>query len=134
MKRRNAILLGLAFLLMVAGYVAWCWRAFYLPTPVRYADAPSEEVIGVIKRWQKESPLGDPVSFDLTLAFHLLVQPWRHSRQTMEARLARTESGEMVCEIWGYAYGGCGMGPIPYLKRDGYIKSDGKWMYVTHLP
>ena len=36
MKRRNAILLGLAFLLMAGGYIAWCWGPFYLPPKVTY--------------------------------------------------------------------------------------------------
>jgi hypothetical protein len=135
MKRRNAFLLGSAFLLVLAGYVAWCWRAFYLSPPVHYANAPSEEVIGLIKRWQKESPLGAPVSFHLQNAIHMLAKPsLRHYWVPMEARLARAESGEMMCEIWSFGSVGCGMDSNRYYRRDGYIKRNGKWMYETHLP
>ena len=127
MKRRNAILLGSVFLLITAGYVAWCWRPFYSPRPVRYTDAPSEEVKALVERWQSESQFGMPYSFDRDIAIRLLANPWRPYRQPMEVQLARTESGEMMCEI-SNGGGSC------IMAGDRYIKRDGKWMNETDLP
>lgn len=127
MKRRNAILLGLAFLLMMAGYVAWCWRAFYLPTPVRYTDTPSEEVIGLIRRWQEERPLGAPISFDPEHAIWLLGKPWRPYRQPMEVQVTRLGSGDMECQIWSG-------GESCIISQDRYLKRNGKWINENDLP
>ena len=42
MKRHTAILLSGALLLGVGGYVAWCFRAFYVPPPIEFVGGRGE--------------------------------------------------------------------------------------------
>jgi len=120
MRKRNAILLGSAFLLTVAGYVAWCWRPFYMPTKARYPDGSSKEVVAVVNQWRGENRLGMPSRFDRQLALEMLRHPWRNYRGQAEVRVIHSVSGAM--EIYIITSEGC------FLSEDHYLKKNGKWI------
>jgi len=52
MRKRNAILLGSVFLLMLAGYVAWCWRPFYSQASIKYEHDVPREALDQVERWR----------------------------------------------------------------------------------
>jgi hypothetical protein len=77
MKRRNAILLGLAFLLVLAGYVAWCWRPFYSPPSIRYEPNVPKEAIVQVERWRLTKwKSSGPMPFSWKNAYYLLKDPY----------------------------------------------------------
>jgi len=76
MKRRNAILLGSAFLLMLAGYVGWCWQNFFLRPSFEYEKGLPQEGVKAIDQWRMESPSWEPAPISFRTAFDALSQPW----------------------------------------------------------
>ena len=101
MKRHNAIILGLAFLLMVAGYVAWCWRAFYLVPPfhynVRFADVPEARTL--VEQWRAGHTGWDRPQFDGKRAVRMLVRPWYDHRGSTIAFLDQHKEEGIVCRL-----------------------------------
>lgn len=97
MKRRNAMLLGLAFLLMVAGYVAWCWRPFYLRTPVR--PCLPDQQLALFEQWRVEHPDWDRSPFDGRMAVRMLIRPWYDYRGMVTANAIYNNGERMICQI-----------------------------------
>jgi len=101
MRKRSAILLGSAFLLMLAGYVAWCWRAFYLPTPfhynVRFSGVPEARIL--VEEWQAAHEGWDASRFDGKRAMRMLVRPWYDHRGSTIAFMDRHDGERIVCRL-----------------------------------
>ena len=101
MRRRNAILFGLVFLLMITGYIAWCWRAFYLPTKFGYQlsflKVPYAEAL--VKKWHTEHAGWDAPRFDGRLAVRMLIRPWYDYRGSTNAFLDHLGEGAIECRI-----------------------------------
>lgn len=83
MKKRNAIILGIGFLLIVAGYAAWCWRPFYLRPTLVYEDGVPPEAKKAVEQWFKDNPYGysEPFPFTLSNSTHRLAKPWLDNRK-----------------------------------------------------
>ena len=76
MRKSNAILLGLVFLLMTAGYLAWCWRPFYLERTFTYESNVPPDAIVAVKAWRKGIDYWDKLPFRYDMAVYLLGRPW----------------------------------------------------------
>lgn len=87
MRKRNAILLCLAFVLLMAGYVAWCWRGFYLRASFDYSAGVPEDARVILENWRKNDPHWEPVPFSSRLAVGWLIRPWASRRQVDVDRL-----------------------------------------------
>jgi hypothetical protein len=121
MKRRNAILLGLVFLLMVAGYLAWCWRGFHLPTKFSYhlgfVEAPQVETL--VENWHTEHAGWDAPRFDGRLALRMLILPWYDYRGSTTAFLDHRGDDRIECRIIA-----------PHARKMAvlwFVKVDGNW-------
>lgn len=97
MKRRNAILLGLVFLMMIAGYLAWCWRGFYLTTP--FKGYMRDEHLVLVQQWRAKNPGWDDVPFNGRLALRMLMRPWYDYRGVVVATISYNTGESMVCMI-----------------------------------
>jgi hypothetical protein len=75
MRKRNAILLGLGFLLTVVAYVAWCWRPYYQRVPLAYSEDIPPEVVVAVKEWRERDPRWGPEAFELGGAISRLGKP-----------------------------------------------------------
>jgi len=57
MKLRHAMILGLVFLLGVVGYVAWCWRGYYLRPSMTFSENLPPDAVAMIEEWHQQDPL-----------------------------------------------------------------------------
>jgi hypothetical protein len=117
MKRRNAILLGSVFLLVMAGYVAWCWRPFYSHIAIEYPRDIPPDAVAEIEKWRKEYPLWQPEPFELVFAIRLLANPWDYHR---EACVYRSKGREKKDVLVVSEKGAC-------LSDACFAQVDGKW-------
>jgi hypothetical protein len=60
MRKRNAIICGSAFLLVLAGYVAWCYQYAYLRRPFHYTGNIPPEVVRMAEQYRKTDPIFAP--------------------------------------------------------------------------
>jgi len=101
MKRCNAIILGIAFVLIMTGYVAWCWRAFYLVPLFRYntrfAGAPEARTL--VEKWRVEHEGWDQPRFDGKRALRMLIRPWYDHRGSTIAFMDRHDDERIVCRL-----------------------------------
>jgi len=93
--------LGLVFLLLVAGYVAWCWRAFYLVPPFHYnvgfVGAPQARAL--VEKWQAEHEGWDQPRFDEKRALRMLIRPWYDHRGSTIAFMDRNDEERIECRL-----------------------------------
>ncbi|MEK7951800.1 hypothetical protein [Luteolibacter soli] len=76
MKRRTAILLFGALLLSMSGYVAWCWRPFYVKPRLKFAGNMSPGSRRSAEEWRGASSYPAPLGFDWSEAWQNLQHPW----------------------------------------------------------
>ena len=116
MKRRNAILLGVAFVMLIVGYVAWCWRPFYLRPLFRYHDNVPPDAVAVIEDWRRNSPDWEPSEFEIRHALKRLGQPW-------EARYSFKVNVLFFSEENAIGIGD----PFECVMPYHFVKEDGRW-------
>ncbi len=116
MKRRKAMLLGLAFLLTVA----WCWRGFYLPARIIYdtsfIHAPQAKTMA--ERWQAEHKGWDDLQLHGMRALRMLRRPWYDYRGSTRVYLEEHNDDRIECRFYGRD---------EQLKILGWEKVDGTW-------
>ena len=120
MRKRNAIICGSAFLLVLAGYVAWCWRSYYLPIPVTYQNGASDDVVALVDKLRKEDPFWRPHPMNKDGAILMLMKPWLSFRGSIHVHVTQSSDGRMECHILG--------GQSDMLSSDRYVKENGKWI------
>ena len=114
MRRQKAIILGIGFLLISVGYVAWCWRPFYLRPTLIYDDNVPPAAKVAVEKLHKDQNLWGPSPFNLKYAIHLLGKPWKN---TMEYRVLCKPEWNLV---------NVKMMASPYVSTT-LIKEDGEW-------
>jgi len=80
MKRRNAIFLGSVFLMMLAGYVAWCWRGYYLRPSMTFSENLPPDAAAMMEGWHQQDPLWAPSPFSVMDAARRLSRPWEEEK------------------------------------------------------
>lgn len=115
MRKRNAILCGSVFLLVLAGYVAWCWRPFYLKQPIVFENDIPPEVVAAVKEWRETDPSWAPEKFRPREALSLLTNPRNGYYDTVTVRRERSDNSISVRE------------PSACFGRGYFAVRDGKW-------
>ena len=115
MKLRHATILGLVFLLGVAGYVAWCWRPFYLKQTIAFGEDIPPEVVAAVKEWRETDPSWGPEKFRPREALSLLTNPRDGYYDTVTVRRERADNSISVRE------------PSACFGRGYFAVRDGKW-------
>ena len=121
MKRRNAIVPGLVFLLMLAGYVAWCWRPLYLGRTFAYESSVPPDAIPVVEKWRKQQPSYRPRSFHVRTAIRLLGQPWKPPSKTRV--FFETNWDTVIVDSKSHPF-----------ARAAFKKVDGQWQLQPYIP
>ena len=82
MRKRNAIIVGSAFLLITAGYVAWCYQHSYMRRPFHYAANIPPEVVAMAEQYRKTDPglALDRAGWSLRDISYTLSNPYRPLR------------------------------------------------------
>ena len=76
MRKRTAILLFAFLLLGIGGYVAWCFRPFYLKPRLEFAGSVSPEARSAAKSWAKTSSYPPAREFEWEDGMEYLRYPW----------------------------------------------------------
>ena len=81
-KKRATILFG-SLLLLVAGYVTWCARPFYMKPPIntlKSAGNPADEAMmaNLINGWRRDTDRFSPAEFDPGVLWRGLLRPWQY--------------------------------------------------------
>ena len=76
MKRKRAITLLAGFVLLVAAYLIWCARPFYLKPPLGFQQGVSEEMRQYISAWYEELPFFEPEDFEWSRYAEMLRSPY----------------------------------------------------------
>jgi hypothetical protein len=76
MKKRTAILLSGMLLCSIGGYVAWCFRSFYLPPPLEFVGDVSPGARKAMEEWRNTSSYAAPLKFGSSTAWWNLCHPW----------------------------------------------------------
>ena len=106
MKKRTANILCGAMLCGTVGYVAWCFRSFYLPAPLEFDAEVSPGGREAMEDWRWSSGYPRALEFEWSLAWRNLCQPWDSGAggavrvfELPDGLWART-SGE---HLWGFS-------------------------------
>ena len=107
MKKRTAILLFGSLFVSTVGYVAWCFRCFYLPPGLEISGAISPGGLRAVEDWRWSESFPRPLEFKWSTAWSNLRYPW-HCVETHPVEVdetpgwglwARTFEGN----LWGFS-------------------------------
>lgn len=114
---------------MIAGYVAWCSRAFYLTVAIPEIPPLPEESRLLFIREIEASGLQKPMEFRMNLFWRNLVHPYDSSSAPIRvyqpdyATVLATRPGKYVSTPKGY------YGPAVEL-----VERDGRWVLSSVVP
>ncbi|MCW1884963.1 hypothetical protein OKA04_09505 [Luteolibacter flavescens] len=106
MKKRTAILLSAALLCSISGYVAWCFRTFYLPPPVEFIGDVSPGAREAVEEWRWSLRGPREREFSRPEAWWNLQHPWNCRRG--EPLEAVEETGFGLSALRGGGFGAYG--------------------------
>lgn len=119
MKKSRMLLLFGGLFLMLVGYVAWCWRTFYLRAPMPDLSSMPEEAQAAatteIERWK----LRNPEEFNGGRMKELLMNPY-------ESDLPPIEVKRNWDEFWSFRRRGIRSGFDLVHLRDGWTSAPEK--------
>jgi hypothetical protein len=126
MRKRTAGLLGTGAVLLIAGYVAWCGRTFFLPPRMEKGLWMPEEVAAVLPQALEKAGMMRPEEFHLKRLVQYLSQPYeKHLRPAIMAEISGGDAIAISRNDW-LRYGV--VRPSVY-----FIRRGGKWQQVTPL-
>lgn len=91
MKRRTAIFLSGTLLLSIGGYVALCWRSFYVTPPLSLEGSMSLGGRRAVEEWAQVAGYPRPLGFTWSSALWNLSHPW--DCKTVSPTWAREDPG-----------------------------------------
>lgn len=131
MKRRTAWTCSISAALLIAGYVAWCGRTFYLPTRLDTTGLPPEVAAEIPALAAKEGILRTEY-FRLDSFLYHLCHPYAERPKTTLS--IRPEAEDVIVVSWlrrSPAPHSRGF-PIAGLSSFYFIRRSGKWQRVEY--
>ncbi|MEK7951798.1 hypothetical protein [Luteolibacter soli] len=112
MKRRTAILLFGSLLLSMGGYVAWCFRPFYLPPRLFFTGQESPGARKALEEWRWSSNYAAPARFEWSMAWWNLRHPW-------QCKMGKSVAVQYAPHL--------GLAATDSVRAWGFSKTNGEW-------